>query len=110
MHTGHRMHTGRSRSTHTVLRRTVPQLSRRPFRAHRLRRRPQRRQAKSRSRNGKWDGTHNYKRGRTPPLERDGTLATESFALEQRTLATESYAVEQRIPAIESCAVGQNGT
>src|SRR5215831_10360927 len=100
MHTGHRMHTGRSRSTYTVLRRTVPQLSRRPFRARRLRRRPQRRPATSRSRNGKRDGTHNYKRGYTPLLERDGTLATESSALEQRTLATEASAVEQRILAI----------
>src|SRR5215831_4511942 len=57
--------------THTVLRRTVPQLSRRPFRSRRLRCPLQRRRAKSRSRNGKRDGKRSGKRDG----ERDGTSA-----------------------------------
>jgi len=62
-------------STHTVLRRTVPQLSRRPFRSRRLRCPPQRRQAKSQSRNGKLDDKRSGRRDGTRNGERDGASA-----------------------------------
>jgi hypothetical protein len=61
--------------THTVLRRTVPQLSRRPFRSRRLRCPLQRRQAKSWSHNGKRDGKRCGKRDGTRNGKRGGTSA-----------------------------------
>jgi len=84
-------------STHTVLRRTVPQLSRRPFRSRRLRCPLQRRQAKSRSRNGKRDGKRSGKRDGTRNCKRDGERdGTSALAATGVVLIPIAAPVEQR--------------